>query len=99
MVANAEGESDRFSQIAVEYEKAPAVTRERMYLETLESILRSSTKVLVDTKSGNNNLLYLPLDQLMQRRQSTERVETSPGVTTVAPPSSSTSRSRERETR
>jgi membrane protease subunit HflK len=99
VVANAEGESDRFSQVVVEYEKAPAVTRERMYLETLEAILRSSTKVLVDTKSGNNNLLYLPLDQLMQRRQSTERVETSPGVTTVAPPSSSTSRSRERETR
>jgi membrane protease subunit HflK len=99
VVANAEGESDRFSQIQVEYQKAPGVTRERMYLETLEAILRSSTKVLVDTKSGSNNLLYLPLDQLMQRRPSTEPVETSRGVTTVAPPSNSNSRSRERETR
>jgi membrane protease subunit HflK len=98
-VANAEGESDRFSQILVEYQKAPAVTRERMYLETLEAILTHSTKVLVDTKSGNNNLLYLPLDQLMQRRATPERVETSPGVTAVAPQSSTGSRSRERETR
>ena len=66
VVANAEGESDRFSQILAQYQKAPAVTRERMYLETVEAVLANSTKVLVDTRSGNN-LLYLPLDQLMQR--------------------------------
>jgi modulator of FtsH protease HflK len=100
VVANAEGESDRFTQVLVEYQKAPGVTRERMYIETLEAILSNSTKVLIDTKSGNNNnLLYLPLEQLMQRRTAPERVETSPGVTAVAPPSTSTSRSRERETR
>ena len=67
VIANAEGESDRFTQILVEYQKAPAVTRERLYIETLEAIFANSTKVLVDTEGGNN-LLYLPLDQLMQRR-------------------------------
>ena len=50
-------------QILLEYEKAPAVTRERLYIETLETILANSTKVFVDTEGGNN-MLYLPLDQL-----------------------------------
>jgi membrane protease subunit HflK len=63
VIADAEGEADRFVQILREYAKAPAVTRERLYLETLESILANSSKVLVDT-DGGNNLLYLPLDQL-----------------------------------
>jgi membrane protease subunit HflK len=68
IVADAEGESRRFSQILTEYQNAPAVTRERIYLETLEGILANSTKILVDTEGGNN-LLYLPLDQLIQRRE------------------------------
>jgi membrane protease subunit HflK len=68
IVADAEGESRRFSQILTEYQNAPAVTRERIYLETLEAILANSTKILVDTEGGNN-LLYLPLDQLIQRRE------------------------------
>jgi membrane protease subunit HflK len=99
VVADAEGEADRFTQILAEYQKAPAVTRERIYIETLEEILRSSTKVLVDTEGGNN-MLYLPLDQLMQRRSS-RPLEASPPTTTVAPPSPSSGvvRSRERETR
>ena len=54
-------------QILREYEKAPEVTRERLYIETLEEILSNSSKVLVDTEGGNN-MLYLPLDQLSQRR-------------------------------
>ena len=66
-VANAEGEADRFSLLLREYEKAPRVTRERLYIETLEEILSNSTKVLVDTEGGNN-MFYLPLDQLTQRR-------------------------------
>lgn len=98
VVANAEGESDRFSQILTQYQKSPVVTRERIYLETVEAILANSTKVLVDTKS-NNSLLYLPLEQLMQRRSVPERVETSPGVTAVAPAPNVAPRSRERETR
>jgi membrane protease subunit HflK len=66
VIADAEGEGDRFSQILFEYERAPEVTRERLYLETLEEILSNSTKVLLDTEGGNN-LLYLPLDQLVRR--------------------------------
>ena len=99
VIANAEGESDRFPSILAQYQKAPAVTRERMYLETIEAVFANSAKVLVDTK-GTNNLLYLPLEQLMQRRAAGDRgVETSPGVTAVAPSPNVTPRSREREAR
>ena len=98
VVADAEGEGDRFSQILVEYKKAPSVTRERMYIETLQQILANSAKVLVDT-DGGNNLLYLPLDQLIQRRPP---AGTTDRTVTVSPPpagGSSPSRSRERDTR
>jgi membrane protease subunit HflK len=95
VIADAEGESDRFTQILVEYQKAPAVTRERIYIETLEDILRTSTKVLVDT-DGGSNLLYLPLDQLVQRRTSAPIPE--PASPSVAPPPASNAlRSRERD--
>ena len=63
MVSQAEGDASRFSQLMTEYQKAPKVTRNRLYLETIESVYENSTKVMVDTKSGNN-LLYLPLNQL-----------------------------------
>jgi HflK protein len=66
VIAAAEGETARFLSVLAQYEKAPAVTRKRLYLESMESVLGQSSKVLVDTKGGNN-LLYLPLDKLMQR--------------------------------
>jgi modulator of FtsH protease HflK len=97
VIANAEGEADRFNQILGEYQKAPAVTRERLYIETLETILANSTKVIVDTEGGNN-LLYLPLDQLTQRRSvlpSNEPVSANPAPMTNNVPS----RSRDRESR
>jgi membrane protease subunit HflK len=65
IVDNAEGEASRFRQILSEYEKAPAVTRERMYLSALQDILSSTTKVIVDTKS-TGNLLFLPIDKIMR---------------------------------
>ncbi len=65
VIANAEGDASRFKQILVEYEKAPGVTRERMYLDMMQQIMTSSSKVLVDQKGGSN-LLYLPLDKLIQ---------------------------------
>lgn len=65
VVANAEGEASRFRQIQTEYAKAPAVTRERMYLETIQQILGSTSKVMVDARA-QGNLLFLPLDKLMQ---------------------------------
>lgn len=64
VTANAQGDASRFKQVLVEYQKAPAVTRDRMYLETMQQIFSNTTKVMVDTKNGNN-LLYLPLDKLI----------------------------------
>jgi membrane protease subunit HflK len=65
VVANAEGEASRFRQVLVEYNRAPAVMRERLYIDAVQQILTSTTKVLVDARAGSN-LLYLPLDKLMQ---------------------------------
>ncbi|MBI2959601.1 MAG: FtsH protease activity modulator HflK [Betaproteobacteria bacterium] len=65
VVANAEGEAARFKQILIEYDKAPAVMRQRLYLETVQQILSSTSKIMIDAKAGAN-LLYLPLDKIMQ---------------------------------
>jgi len=65
VIANAEGEASRFRQIQVEYSRAPVVTRERLYLETMQQEYSSATKVYVDQKSGSN-LLFLPLDKIIQ---------------------------------
>ena len=65
VVANAEGEASRFSQVLAEYRKAPRVTRERMYLEAMQDVYTNTTKVMVDTK-GNGNLLFMPLDKLIE---------------------------------
>ena len=99
-IANAEGEADRFVQILGEYRKAPGVTRERLYLETLEQILSTSTKVLLDTGEGSNNMLYLPLDQIMQRR-SAGTTDRDRGTTSTLPPSGGSPRDdlRSRDTR
>ena len=67
VIANAEGEASRFSQTRVEYEKAPEITRKRMYLETMEYVLANSSKVLMQVKDGNN-LMYIPLDKLMENK-------------------------------
>jgi membrane protease subunit HflK len=66
VIANAEGDASRFKQILVEYEKAPQVTRERLYQDMKQQILTSTSKVIVDQKSGGGSLLYLPLDKLIQ---------------------------------
>jgi membrane protease subunit HflK len=64
VVANAEGETARFRSVLAEYSRAPQITRESIYIETLQQVLTSSTKILVDAKS-NGNLLFLPLDRIM----------------------------------
>lgn len=76
VIADAEGDASRFKQILVEYEKAPQVTRERMYQDMKQQILTSTSKVIVDQKSGGGNLLYLPLDKLIQ--------STNPGAESTA---------------
>jgi len=71
VVARATGEAQRFSALLAAYEVAPDVTRERLYIETLQQVYANTPKVLVDSESGGNNMLYLPLDKLMDRSQST----------------------------
>ena len=88
-VANAEGETRRFLSLLSEYERAPAVTRERLYLETLEEVLRSSKKVVIDTK-GSGQLLYLPIDKLMEQSRSLTRDEGTGASMTVERPASAT---------
>ena len=65
-IARAEGDAKRFVLVAREYAKAPRVTRDRLYLDAVEQVLSSTTKIFVDQKAGNN-LLYLPLDRLIQQ--------------------------------
>ena len=68
VVAKAEGEVDRFNKLLEEYSKAPEVTRDRLYLDALQSVLSNSTKIMVDVEGGNN-LLYLPLDKIMEENK------------------------------
>ena len=65
LIATAEGDADRFRQLYLEYAKAPEVTRNRLYLETMQEIYTNTTKIMIDAK-GQGNLLYLPFDKLMQ---------------------------------
>lgn len=102
VIADAEGEADRFLQVLLEYQKAPAVTRQRLYLETLEDILANSTKVLVDTEGGGN-LIYLPLDRLVERRSAADGQPSSfpatAGPGSAASNNDGSTRLRARETR
>lgn len=66
VVAEAEGDTSRFGQVLTAYQKAPDVTRQRLYIETVETVLGRSRKVLLDTKAGGN-ILYLPLDKLLDK--------------------------------
>ncbi|TNF58785.1 MAG: FtsH protease activity modulator HflK [Burkholderiales bacterium] len=106
IVAQAEGDAQRFRSVLAEYQKAPQVTRERMYIDTMQEIYSNVTKVLVDSKTGSN-LLYLPLDKIMQM---SGQPAASAGAVQPAPAPSSTSpsiprtvdsaaRSRERDSR
>ena len=85
VVANAEGEAARFSKILTEYQKAPGVTRDRMYIEAMQQIFSSTTKVMVDTKSSNS-MIYLPLDKLIAQTAA----ESAAGVHAPATPLSET---------
>ncbi len=85
VVAQAEGDAQRFRSVLTEYQKAPAVTRDRLYIETMQQVYSNVTKVMVDSRSGSN-LLYLPLDRLLQQ-SATAAPAAGPGVTVVPPPS------------
>ncbi|MFV0477861.1 MAG: FtsH protease activity modulator HflK [Parahaliea sp.] len=66
VVASAEGEADRFKKLLTEYRKAPAVTRERLYLDAVQGVYANTSKVMVDVEGGNN-MMYLPLDKLTEK--------------------------------
>ena len=84
VVAEAEGEAVRFSLLREEYEQAPQVTRKRLYLDTMQSVLGNTSKIVVDSEAGNQ-MLYLPLDQMIKRQ---------PAMPQASSPSASTSNSR-----
>ena len=106
VIASSEGDASRFKQVLVEYNKAPGVTRDRLYLDMMQQVLSSTSKILVDQKNGNN-LLYLPLDKLIQTSgsssSSTLAADVLPAAAPEAVPDASRSREafrgRERETR
>ena len=96
MIAESEGDASRFSQLLAEYQQAPKVTRERLYLETVEDVLANTSKVIVDTKEGNS-LMYLPLDKLIEQGQGKRMTQlpSMPPGTTPSPPRSSRSTTRQ----
>ncbi|MDD5384488.1 MAG: FtsH protease activity modulator HflK [Gallionella sp.] len=90
VIANAEGDASRFKQILVEYEKAPAVTRERMYLDTMQQVMSNISKVMVDQKNGNS-LLYLPLDKLVESTRTAAAATEAPAALVPVPVTSQSS--------
>jgi modulator of FtsH protease HflK len=79
VIAQAEGDAERFRSVLTEYQKAPGVTRDRLYLETMQQVYSNVSKVMVDSRSGSN-LLYLPLDKLMQAGGTNAPVQAAPAV-------------------
>lgn len=75
VIANADGNASRFKQVLGAYQKAPAVTRDRMYLETMQQIFTNTTKMMVDTKNGNN-MIYLPLDKIINQTLNSDAAAT-----------------------
>lgn len=74
VVARAEGEASRFDQLLTEYERAPEITRQRLYLDAIESVLTSTSKVFLDAE-GNNSLMYIPLDRLIKENPGTSSLD------------------------
>jgi membrane protease subunit HflK len=104
VIERAQGDAARFRQVVAEYNKAPQVTRDRLYIDAMQQILSNTTKILIDQKGGSN-LLYLPLDKIMQMTGAAagESAPKPPESTPVPEPSTARSReafrARERETR
>jgi membrane protease subunit HflK len=84
-VANAEGEAERFSDLANAYTQAPEATRSRIYIETMESILSRSRKIVIDAKTSGGNVLYLPLDKITEAVRATAPSAASASTATSAP--------------
>jgi membrane protease subunit HflK len=108
IVAQAQGDAQRFSSVLAEYQKAPQVTRDRMYLDTMQQIYGNVSKIVIESRQGSN-LLYLPIDKLMQQAGANSgndaaaagvtAVPNTPASTAPVTRSSDTSRSRDRDIR
>jgi membrane protease subunit HflK len=102
VIANAEGEAARFEALLAEYQKAPEVTRERLYIEAVEEVYGNASKVIVDS-DGSGNLLYLPIDKLLEDRRNQDSARsggnTAASDTAAAEADASRDNARERRTR
>ena len=97
VIAQAQGDAQRFTQVLTEYQKAPGVTRDRLYIETMQQVYSNVTKVMVESR-GNSNLLYLPLDKLMQQSGAVAAASPAPApapAESSVSPASAESRSRD----
>ena len=94
VIEQAEGDAARFRQVVAEYNKAPQVTRDRLYIDAMQQIMSNTSKVLIDQKGGSN-LLYLPLDKIMQMTAGGPGAEVTAKPAEASPPEPSTARSRE----
>lgn len=86
VIARARGEADRFNQLLEEYEKAPMVTRQRLYIDSMQRVMGKTSKVLVDAKGSN--VIYLPLDRLTGQAASESSINSSSGITPLVIPES-----------
>ncbi|MEY2837834.1 MAG: FtsH protease modulator HflK [Pseudomonadota bacterium] len=84
VVSQAEGDAERFRSVLTEYQKAPGVTRDRLYIDTMQQVYSNVTKVMVDAKQGSN-MLYLPLDKLMQLNGAPSATPAAPAAAAAAP--------------
>jgi modulator of FtsH protease HflK len=87
VISRSEGEASRFEQLLTEYQRAPEVTRERLYLDAIESVFSNSSKVFIDNDNGNS-LMYLPIDKLIDRRQNNSSNFSSPELNDLTSSSS-----------
>jgi membrane protease subunit HflK len=93
VVQEAMGDAERFNQVVAEYRKAPQVTRDRLYLDAMQQIMTNTTKIVVE--KGGNNLLYLPLDKIMQSSGASESSSAASSPSAQAPASDAGTRSRD----
>jgi len=98
VMAQAVDEASRFSKLFVEYKAAPEVTRERMYLDTMEAVMSSASKVMVDVEGGNN-MMYLPLDRMIQQGATSTRGQGMAGSDSISQRPQDTSSARSRRER
>ncbi|MDD2723461.1 MAG: FtsH protease activity modulator HflK [Methylovulum sp.] len=84
VIAQAEGETSRFSKLYAEYSKAPDITRKRLYIESMEAVFSETNTVMIDVKGGNN-MVYLPLDKMMQHKAPNQATQNNPVQTSNEP--------------